>query len=72
MLDRGLCATINSDDPAYFGGYIGDNYAATDAALALGRDQMIALARNSFVASFLEPSERQRHLDELDRVAAAG
>jgi adenosine deaminase len=72
MLERGLCATINSDDPAYFGGYIGDNYAATDAALALGRDQMIALARNSFVASFLEPSERQRHLDELDRVAAAG
>jgi adenosine deaminase len=72
MLERGLCATINSDDPAYFGGYIGDNYAATAAALALDRDQMIGVARNSFVASFLEPSERERHLDELDRVAAAG
>jgi adenine deaminase len=72
LLARGLCATINSDDPAYFGGYIGDNYAATADALGLGRDEMAQVARNSFVASFLDDAERERHLAELDRVAAAG
>jgi adenosine deaminase len=69
MLERGLCATINSDDPAYFGGYIGDNYVATAAALGLSREQMVQVARNSFVGSFLAEPERQRHLDEIDRVA---
>ena len=66
MFERGLLVTINSDDPAYFGGYIGDNYVATAAALEMGRDAMRRVARNSFVASFLDDAERQPHLDALD------
>lgn len=66
MFDRGLLVTINSDDPAYFGGYIGDNYVATAAALDMTRDEMRRVARNSFVASFLDDAERQPHLDALD------
>ena len=50
--------TINSDDPAYFGGYVGDNYAATAEALGLARDEMRRIARNSFIASFLDDAER--------------
>ena len=61
--------TINSDDPAYFGGYIGDNYVATAAALDLTRDDMRRIARNSFLASFLDDAERQPHLDALDAFA---
>lgn len=66
MFERGLLVTINSDDPAYFGGYIGDNYVATAAALGLGRDEMRQIARNSFVASFLDESERAPLLAALD------
>jgi adenine deaminase len=66
MLERGLRVTINSDDPAYFGGYVGDNYVATAEALELTRSQMLQVARNSFLASFLDDAERQRHLDTLD------
>ena len=70
MLRRGLRVTINSDDPAYFGGYIGDNYTATADTLGLSFEQMIEVARNSFLASFLEPADRDMHLLELYRVAA--
>ena len=66
LLDRGLLVTINSDDPAYFGGYVADNYVGTADALGLTADQMIQVARNSFVASFLPDAERQRHLDAID------
>ena len=66
LLDRGLLVTINSDDPAYFGGYVADNYIGTAAALGLTADQMIQVARNSFVASFLPEAERQQHLDAID------
>lgn len=52
MLDRGLKVTINSDDPAYFGGYIGENYVAAAEALGLSEDELRTLARNSFEASF--------------------
>jgi adenosine deaminase len=72
MLERGLRVTINSDDPAYFGGYIGDNYAQTQAALGLGDDQMIETARNSFRSAFLDAESRRRHLDAVDAFAAAG
>lgn len=65
MLERGLCVTINSDDPAYFGGYIGENYTATADALGLTRDQMLQVARNSFRASFLDETERARLLEEV-------
>jgi adenine deaminase len=71
LLRRGLVVTINSDDPAYFGGYIGDNYAGTARALGLTRDEMFQVARNSFTASFLPDAEKQRHLDAVDAYAAA-
>jgi adenine deaminase len=66
LLDRGLLVTINSDDPAYFGGYVADNYIGTAAALGLTADQMIQVARNSFIASFLPEAEQQQHLDAID------
>jgi len=69
LLDRGLLVTINSDDPAYFGGYVADNYIGTAAALGLTAEQMIQVARNSFVASFLPEAEQQQHLDAIDAFA---
>ena len=71
MLAAGLRATINSDDPAYFGGYVNDNYRAAAAGRALSRDQLATLARNSFLGSFLEPAEIDRHLARLDAYVAA-
>jgi adenine deaminase len=70
LLDRGLLVTINSDDPAYFGGYVADNYIDTAAALGLTADQMILVARNSFVASFLSEADRQHHLDAIDALVS--
>lgn len=70
MLDRGLLVTVNSDDPAYFGGYVADNFRDTAAALGLSREQLLTLARNSFVASFLEERQRRQYLDDVDRFAA--
>ena len=69
LLERGVLVTINSDDPAYFGGYVADNYIGTAEALGLTADQMIQVARNSFVASFLPEAERQQHLDAIDAFA---
>ena len=69
MLDRGLLVTVNSDDPAYFGGYVADNFRDTAAALGLGRDDLLALAKNSFLASFLSAEQRRAYLDEVDRFA---
>jgi len=66
LLDRGLLVTINSDDPAYFGGYVADNYIGTATALDLTAEQMVQVARNSFVASFLPEGEQQQHLDAID------
>ena len=71
LLQAGLCATINSDDPAYFGGYIGENYLRTQQALKLNEADIRALTRNAFTASFLSEAEKQRHIAELDRVMAA-
>ena len=67
MLDLGLHATINSDDPAYFGGYLGENWRRTAAALDLG---LITLAKNSFTGSFLTPAEIAPHLAAIDAYAA--
>lgn len=69
MLDLGLKATMNSDDPAYFGGYINENYRQTAAAVGLDRGDIITLARNSFTGSFLDPAAQTAHLAEIDRVA---
>ena len=72
LLDRDLLVTINSDDPAYFGGYIGENYRATQQALGLSRDDIHTLARNSFVASFLDDAGKQRLIQDLaDYVAGS-
>jgi adenosine deaminase len=70
LLARGLLVTVNSDDPAYFGGYIAENYAATAAALGLSADDLVSLARNSFNASFLSQEQKRTYLDELSDVAA--
>jgi adenosine deaminase len=70
MLDRGLLVTVNSDDPAYFGGYVADNFQASAAALDLSRDQLLTLARNSFRASFLSEEQRRAYLGEVERFAA--
>ena len=69
LLDRGLCVTINSDDPAYFGGYLLENYAATQAALGLSRADMAELARNSFEASFLSTEEQGRWIEQVEHHA---
>jgi adenosine deaminase len=66
MLEHGLCATVNSDDPAYFGGYVGENLAGVAEALRLDDATLVQLARNSFEASFLDDAARARHLSELD------
>ena len=71
MLEHGLLATINSDDPAYFGGYAGDNYAAVAGALGLAPSTLVGLADNSFVASFLEPAARAAYRARLQSAAAA-
>jgi adenine deaminase len=65
LLDRGLCVTVNSDDPAYFGGYVGENFRACQAALGLSDADVLRLAKNSFRASFVEEEERRRLLAEV-------
>ena len=65
LLDAGLCVTINSDDPAYFGGYINDNFVQTFAATGLTAQHAYALARNSFEASFVPETQRQQWLHAL-------
>ena len=66
MLDKGLKVTVNSDDPAYFGGYVNENYLAVTKALELSKEHLYRLARNSFESSFLLPEEKQRYLAILD------
>jgi adenosine deaminase len=66
LLAAGIAATVNSDDPAYFGGYMNDNFTQTFAALPLGAAEAYTLARNSFEASFIEPSAKQAFIDQLD------
>ena len=71
MLDAGLVATVNSDDPAYFGGYIADNFEGVAKALGLRDDELIALAKNSFEASFIDDVTKRAYLDEIDQVSNA-
>jgi adenosine deaminase len=66
LLQRGLLVTINSDDPAYFGGYVSDNMIAVTEAFDLGRAAIVQMARNSFEASFLDESDKGRHLFAID------
>lgn len=66
MLEAGLKVTVNADDPAYFGGYVGDNWVHTAEALDLDRDALIRLARHSFEACWVSPGQRARYLSRLD------
>jgi len=71
MLDLGFGATVNSDDPAFFDGYVNDNYRAVSAALGLGKDELVRLAKNSFLGSFLSDEDKARHLEAIDAYAAS-
>ena len=70
LLQAGLVATVNSDDPAYFGGYMNDNFTQTFAATGLGAAHAYTLARNSFEASFIDDALRRRYIDRLDAAFA--
>jgi adenosine deaminase len=65
LLAAGVRVTVGSDDPAYFGGYVADNYVAVQRALGLGRAEIETIARNGFEAAFVDASERERLLGEL-------
>ncbi|MNN29355.1 Adenine deaminase [compost metagenome] len=69
LLDAGLKVTINSDDPAYFGGYVLENYRQTALALQLSRDELKRIARNSLEAAFVDAGERAPWLARLEAVA---
>lgn len=66
MLECGIIASINSDDPAYFGGYVADNFEACTAALNLTKKESILAARNSFIGSFLDADTKAAYLQKLD------
>ena len=69
MLELGVKATLNSDDPAYFGGYVGRNYTELAKATGLGKDALVTLARNSFEGSFLPEADKARHIRDLEAYA---
>ncbi len=71
MLERGLRVTINSDDPAYFGGYLTENLLATREALDLSREQIVEIIKNGFRGSFLPETEKARYLHEIDDLCRA-
>jgi adenosine deaminase len=73
MLDLGMRVTINSDDPAYFAGYIEENYALVQAKLGLGPEGLATLSRNAFEAAWLPRAVKDRYLTKVDaHLAAAG
>jgi adenosine deaminase len=67
LLDMGLCVTVNSDDPSYFGGYVVDNFRAIQSALQLSESDIYQLAKNSFHATFLDSAEKQDRIHELEQ-----
>ena len=71
LLDAGLAATVNSDDPAYFGGYINENFTQTFAAANLNSDHAYQLTRNSFEASFIDSAAKRTYIDKLDACFAS-
>jgi adenosine deaminase len=70
LLDAGLCVTINSDDPAYFGGYLEQNYLECQRALNLSKDDLVKLVENSFQATFLSEEEKAGYVQEIKDIAA--
>src|SRR5882724_7115734 len=71
MLDKGLVVTVNSDDPAYFGGYVNQNFRAVSDALGLKRDEIVTIVRNGIQASLMTADEKSAAFAEIDRVLAA-
>lgn len=71
LMDAGVVVTINSDDPAYFGGYVNENYRAVAEAFSIGRAELAQLARNSFEASFLSASEKEARIAEVEAYVSA-
>lgn len=69
LLEMGLCVTVNSDDPAYFGGYLLENYMAVQRGLGLTRVDIVQLARNSITASFLPKADKHKWLDRIETYA---
>ena len=72
LLQRGLCVTVNSDDPAYFGGYVADNYLAVQEALELSCADIVQLACNSIAASFLPDPAKRAWLEKIQALAEEG
>ena len=70
MMEKDLLVSLNSDDPAYFGGYVNDNFRALGQALNLSAREIVALARNSFVSSMMPEADKARALAEFDQVVA--
>ena len=70
MLDGGVRATINSDDPAYFHGYMNENFVAVQGAVQLSKDELVQLSRNAFNITWLPQEDRNAYVDALDAYAA--
>jgi adenine deaminase len=68
LLKEGVCVTINSDDPAYFGGYVNENYRQIALGPGLGASQLLSMIRNSFEAAFMSEDARCAHLNALDGI----
>jgi adenosine deaminase len=71
LIERGLFVTLNSDDPAYFGDYLKENYRAVAEAFALTRETLCILARNSFQASFLDEADKATYVARVSAYEAA-
>ena len=67
LMDMGVLVTVNSDDPAYFGGYIAENYIAIQESLGLNKEDIKQLAKNSFVASFISEDVKKKYIEDIDR-----
>lgn len=72
MMERGIKVTVNSDDPAYFGGYLNDNFIAVADALQLSKEEIVQLVKNSFEASFISDGEKRTFLKKLEEAAKVG
>jgi len=71
LLRAKVAVTVNSDDPAYFGGYMNANYLAVASALTLSREELVQLARNGIAASFISAAEKERLSTELEHYASS-
>jgi adenosine deaminase len=69
LLEKGLCVTVNSDDPAYFGGYLNKNFEALYEALQMNELELRALVKNSFCASFLSEEKKEYFYKQIDEIA---